>query len=184
MHGLVSLLPSPYYEQVKALWTELEEDCGLQGIKTTPYPHFSWQIAQDYDFDSLEQIIRDVAQNSPPLTTRTTGIGIFTGLSPVIFIPLIKTVELMRFHAMLWERTRAAAKGLSPYYSPETWTPHISLAYGDTDKENIAGVMAKLAFRSFTWEMTIDHLALIYEPTGEIGTLRYHFKFSGLPLNS
>lgn len=178
MHGLVTLLPSPHYELVEAVWKELEEDCGLRGIKVTPYPHFSWQIAQDYDFPSLEQVMHSIATSVSPLQLRTTGIGIFTGPRPVIFIPLVKTAELIELHTTIWERTQEVAHGLSPYYSPEVWMPHISLAYDDVDKSNIAGVMAKLAFRSFTWEMLIDNIALIYEPSGETGRLEYQFNFS------
>ena len=54
MHGLVSLLDPEHYQQVENLWNELEEECGLEGIKVTPYPHFSWLIAEDFDWESFE----------------------------------------------------------------------------------------------------------------------------------
>jgi 2'-5' RNA ligase len=178
MHGLVSLLPQPYYERVNRLWKELEEECGLVGMKTTPYPHFSWQIAQDYDLERLESIMREIAKDTEPLQAQTTGLGIFSGPRPVIFIPLVKTRNLLDFHSIVWDKAQEAGHDLSPYYSPQAWMPHISLAYGDVGRSNIAAVMEKLAFQTFDWEMTIDNIALIYEPTGSTGDLRYHFKFS------
>jgi 2'-5' RNA ligase len=178
MHGLVSLLPQPYYQQVEDLWKELEEELGLYGIRVTPYPHFSWQIAPDYQFQAMETILRDFADGSSPLTVRTAGLGVFTGPRPVVFIPLVKTIELIEFHARLWESVLPASPDPSPYYHPRSWMPHITLAFEDVQAENIAGVMHILGFRPFAWEMQIDEIALIVQPSGEVGKLhsRYPFK--------
>jgi 2'-5' RNA ligase len=181
MHGLVSILPPPYYQQVEALWQELAEEHHLHGIRVTPYPHFSWQIAQEYDFDLLEKIVRDIAASTPPFVVNTTGIGLFTGYRPVIFIPVVKTAAMIALHARIWKRAQPASQKLSPYYRPTAWMPHISLAYEDIDPENIAAIMQKLAFRSFDWEMTIDNISLIYEPDGKTGALKFRVELTGHP---
>jgi 2'-5' RNA ligase len=54
--------------------------------------------------------------------------------------------------------------------------PHVSLAYEDVNRGNVGRVMEHLAWQSFDWEMVVDNIALIYEPTGEIGTLKYKFE--------
>ena len=36
MHGLVTLLPEPYFAQVESLWDGLEVNFGLNGIRITP----------------------------------------------------------------------------------------------------------------------------------------------------
>lgn len=41
MQGFVTLLPTPYFEQVKLLWDGLEDRFGLRFIQMTPIPHFS-----------------------------------------------------------------------------------------------------------------------------------------------
>ena len=179
MHGLVSILPQPYYAQVEALWQELESEHRLQGIRVTPLPHFSWQIAREYDFERLETILRDIAARTPPFTVRTTGLGLFTGFRPVLFIPVIKNAALLQLHTMIWEQTQPASQGLSFYYNPEHWTPHISLAYEDIDAANIGPILQALTFRPFNWEMTIDNIALIYEPEGEIGKLKFQIPLHG-----
>jgi 2'-5' RNA ligase len=177
MHGLVSLLPAPFYAKVESLWEELERDFGLSGIKVTPYPHFSWQIAEDYDFERLEVIVKKVAQEATPFVVRTTGLALFTGETPVIYVPVVKTTELLEFHTVVWERTEKASIGRSVYYAPEAWMPHISLAYEDVSRDNIGRVMERLAFQTFDWEMAVDNIALIYEPAGEVGQLEYRFAF-------
>jgi 2'-5' RNA ligase len=173
MHGLVSLLPSPFYTQVESLWRELERDFGLSGIQVTPYPHFSWQIAEDYDFERLETIVQEVAREIAPFVVRTTGLALFTGPSPVIYVPVVKTARMVELHALLWERTAAASQDRSALYAPENWMPHISVAYEDVDRENIGPVIERLAFQTFNWEMTVENVALICEPTGEIGGLQF-----------
>jgi len=61
MHGLVSLLNAEYSAKVEVLWQELEDDCGLTGIHVTPLAHYSWQIAEDYDWAKLEPLLAKLA---------------------------------------------------------------------------------------------------------------------------
>jgi 2'-5' RNA ligase len=119
------------------------------------------------------------ARELPPITIRTAGLGLLSGPRPVIFIPIVKNMALMEIQASLWERLSRAARGLSPFYEPAQWMPHISLAYEDVDQTNLAQVILTLCANPFAWEMTIDNLALIYQPTGAVGELRYHLKFQG-----
>ncbi len=178
MHGLVSLLPDPFYKQVESTWQRLESEMGLRGIRVTPYPHFSWQIAEDYDLDRLQPILEQIASQTKPFPAYTAGIGLFTGPRPVIFISLVKTPELMQFHSLVWEHVLGTSTAASPYYSPENWVPHISLAYEDVTSENIGEVMKKFAFQSYTWEMQVDNFAFIYEPKGIIGRLCFKIPFA------
>lgn len=173
MHGLVSLLPEPYSQRVEDLWTELETCHGLQGIRVTPFAHFSWQIAWAYDFAGLEAVLHELAAVTHPFSVRTCGLGLFTGLRPVLYIPVVKDAALVRLHAAIWEAAQPHAERLSPYYGPTQWMPHISLAYEDLDEENIGSIMQTLVSRSFNWEMCIDNLAAIYEPEGETGALKF-----------
>ena len=36
MHGLISIQPTPSYDQIESLWEELETEHKLQGIQVTP----------------------------------------------------------------------------------------------------------------------------------------------------
>lgn len=179
MHGLVSLLPEPYYEQVEAIWDMLERDCGLVGIRVTPYPHFSWQIAQEYDFAQLEEILHDLVRDTVPIVVRTSGIGVFTGRRPVIYINVVKSAQVLALHEKVWEATQAVAIGVSPSYHPHAWMPHVSLAYEDVTHANVAPVIGRLAFENYSWEMTINSISVIYEPAGEVGDLRLNMEFQG-----
>ena len=179
MHGLVSLLPDPYYSKVSEVWEELDNRFGLKGVQVTPLPHFSWQIGENYNFDKLEEAMKGITSRTKPFTVRTTGLGIFSGDEPVIFIQIVKTVELITLHGEIWEECGQFCEGISQYYSPQNWMPHISLVYKDVDTENIPEAMEWLAFQSYDWEMVVDNLSFIYEPEGEFSSLKYSFPFIG-----
>jgi 2'-5' RNA ligase len=49
------------------------------------------------------------------------------------------------------------------YYSPAQWMPHITIGFGDITSENLPGIMHWLSERDFTWEFTVDNLAIIYD---------------------
>jgi len=163
MNGIASLLNDPQKTQVEAIWQELEEKCGLIGVRTTPFPHFTYQVVEAYDQAQLEPILQEIAHHAQPFTVHTTGLGLFTGKSPVIYLPLAKNDNLLHFHRLVWDRTKTVAQGISPYYAPELWVPHITLALGDITNSNLACAIDALAFGDFNWEISVDTLAFIGE---------------------
>jgi 2'-5' RNA ligase len=176
MHGLVSLLDDVHYSIVVNLWKELEEKFELTGIKVTPFPHFSWQVAEDYNVDKIEDLMRETAKELKPFKIRTTGLGIFAGENPVLYITVSIDKTLLSFHEMIFNKFSVITKGALEYYNPGIWVPHISLAYTDLNQENIGDVISFLSFQDYHWEIDIDNIAFIYEPNGMIGDLRYRIK--------
>ena len=49
MHGIISLLDNDHYQLVEEVWAELEREFSVHGVYVTPYPHFSYHVAQGYD---------------------------------------------------------------------------------------------------------------------------------------
>ena len=179
MHSLVSLLDDSHYKMVEDIWRELETKFGLTGIKVTPFPHFSWQVVEDYDWDIIAEKMKEISENISPFIIRTSSLGIFSGKSLIIFIAITKDLDLINHHETIFNTIEPVSKGIVPYYHPNVWVPHISLAYTDVTENNIGAIMKFLAFRNFNWEIEIDNLTLIYEPTGSIGQLKHKFKFTG-----
>lgn len=161
MNGVVSLLDDEHYQQVEALWAELAECFGLQGVYITPFPHFSYQVADYYDTQQLEPILRQAASKISPFQIKTTGLGIFTGTQPVLYIPVVRSLELSQVHQTLWQAISQAGQGILDYYMPENWMPHITIGFGDLQPNLLPEVTRLLGTRDFTWEMTINHFAFI-----------------------
>jgi 2'-5' RNA ligase len=157
---------------VEDIWDELEDKFGVNAIRITPYPHFSWQIGEEYDVLSLKQSLEEIALNQPAFTVQTTGLGLFSGEKPVLFIAVVKSPELMAFHRRIWDALLPITNGAHPYYSPQNWVPHISIVYEDLTAENIGGILKLLSFRPYYWEFQVENLSFIYEPAGVCGTLQ------------
>jgi len=176
MNAIISLLPEPYYQIVEQLWDKLENEVGLRGIRAVPYPHFSWQGAIEYEEKGLELILRTMADLSKPIKVQTSGLGLFTGKSPVLFINVIKSPQLMRMHQQIWSGVRPIGKGFNLYYEPEVWQPHISLAMDDVTPEKIGPVMKELSTMDFNWTFEVDNFSY-YVSDSPAGRIKHKFLF-------
>jgi 2'-5' RNA ligase len=166
MNGIASLLDGPATARVERLWQELEVRCGLVGVKLTPFPHFTWQVTEDYDLPQFEVALRALAGQLEPFSIHTSGLGLFTGENPIIYVSIVKDESLMRFHSLLWEKMAGIASHPAPYYSPAQWVPHITLAYNDLTSANLDCAIQLLAFQTFNWEIQIDNLILVAQSEG------------------
>lgn len=163
MHGVVSLLDDKHCALVEHLWDELETGPGVRGLYKTPFPHFSYHVAEGYDVDLLESILPYLASHYLPLRVRTTGLGIFSGDHPVLHVAVVRSPVLSALHKRLWHGLTTASAGTVEYYHPEQWMPHITLADGDALKEHLPDVVRLLSPLAFDWEIEVNNLSLIYD---------------------
>jgi 2'-5' RNA ligase len=180
MHGIVTVLNDPQYSFVEGLWAELEEVCGLAGIKKTPIPHFSWQVAEDYDFEALRPSLQVIAETTLPFSVRCTGLGIFSGQKQILYIPVVRDAVLSQLHAQIWLALSGIGINPSPLYAPQIWVPHITLAHSDLGREGLDCAMHLLAFRSFDWELVVDNLTLVYQENDQVGSVHYRLPLTGV----
>ncbi len=166
MEGVVSLLDERHYALAEALWAELEQACGLRGVNLTPFPHFSYQVAERYDRAALDGALERFAAEAPPFVVTTAGLGLFTGPRPVVYLPLVRTAALSRFHAALWQAIAGAGFDVQAYYHPDSWMPHITIGFGDVDAEGAAAIVRQLAVRLLNWEIAVQSVAFIGETEG------------------
>jgi len=164
MYAVVSLLDPKHHQLVKDLWAELRREFAVRKVYEAPEPHFSYQLAGNYNVESLRPILRQFAASKTPFQVRTGGLGIFTGPHPVIYIPVVRSPELMQFHEALWQEISSTASGVEDYYHPARWVPHITIGIDDINKDNLSQIVHLLAQRDFDWEITVDNITLIYNP--------------------
>ena len=177
MHAVVSLFDEPTTQAIKNLWTELATDFGVRHLaEVLPYPHFSYQIAHHYDEARLTHLVEQLAYQSTPFPLRADGLALFTGSHPVLYVPIVRTIELSHFHQSVWQTVSQAAEGIPSYYEPNSWVPHITLAEHDLQAESLARIMTRFFTRELLWEIPIDNLAIIWD-TGTQQEFRYQFHF-------
>ena len=177
MQGVVSLLDDEHYKQIEGVWEELSQKFGVRGIYATPFPHFTYQVSEEYDPKAVESALQRIAAQSEPFVVRTGGLGVFTAAKPVLYVPVVRAPALDRLHAEIWRLLGGTPEGgAAQYYAPDMWLPHITLAHGDIDADQLAEVVRLLVRRNFHWEMEVNNLSYIYDTGTEQG-LRCRFNF-------
>jgi hypothetical protein len=179
MEGVVTILGEPHYSLVESLWHQVNEICHLEGVKPTDIPHFSWHVAETYAEGRLAGILREICAETEPFTVQTAGLGMFTAEKCVLYITLVKDAPLFAFHQKLWERLQGVGERPSPYYSPEQWVPHITLAYQNLGGAELSCAVGELACKPFVWQVQVDNLAAIGEEGLQSGKGLLRFPFGG-----
>ena len=172
LHGVWSLLDSEATGRTRNAWSRLERDFGLRGVLAAPYPHFSYQIVYGYDRAAVESALSTLADEIEPFEVRTTGLATFAGPWPTVYITVEKDALLRATHGRVWTACLPFAVNPVPYYGPDSWTPHISLAYGDESNsvpltgDQVREILATMSHSDFHWTISIDNLALIEDDGG------------------
>jgi 2'-5' RNA ligase len=174
MHGVVSLLDDEHYALVEDLWDELEKRLGVRGLYNTPFPHFSYHVAEGYDVDLLESILPRLASRCATFRVRTAGLGVFSGDHPVLYVAVVRSPTLTALQQTLWQELAGASVGTVEYCDPEQWVPHITLANGDVLKDQLPEIVRMLSPRAFDWDIAASNLSLIYD-TGTAQEVRLRF---------
>ncbi|KAA3647101.1 MAG: 2'-5' RNA ligase family protein [Chloroflexi bacterium] len=177
IRAVVSILSELYYAQVEALWDLLEKECGLPTMQEGSIPHFSWQIADDYDADELHNDLQLLVKETGAFEVATNGLGVFTGDRLVIYLQVVKTPQLASMHQVLWKRTQPYSTDLSPLYAPNAWMPHITLASEDVDVNALECIMRKLGERELNWKMNVDNFSIVVQEEERGGYVHTKYKF-------
>ena len=159
--AVASLLPDDAAQRVRDIWANLDTELGLRGATISPLPHFSYQVARDYNLDVLQEVVASLAEGARALRVQTAGLGVFTGPAPILHLPIVRSPELARFHVAVWSAASVAAEKLDQHYHPASWVPHVSLAFGDTTPAKAAAAVELLAERDLAWDVELDNLAIV-----------------------
>lgn len=162
IEAVISFLDDEHDERVRKLWAALEENFGLQGIYGTPFPHFSYHGAEGYEATYTRRLLEQVARETEPFTVHTSGLGVFTGPAPVLYLPVVRAPALASCHQALWAGLSSLAETPNTYYHPMYWVPHITLAYSDLTYELLPQVIRFLSEQDTNWDLEVANLALAY----------------------
>jgi len=175
MYAIISEIDEQSGEKVNQIWRKLCEACGLGAIYATPTPHFTWLTAEKLDVEKIKIILSALVKNSPDISTHTFGLGLFSGDHPVLFLPLVKTIEMINFHQRIWDKISPHCKDLNMYYSPDFWLPHITLALKDISRENLACAVNEIGFEKIELKVSMTSIAIAEHEDEKIGSILERF---------
>lgn len=179
MYVVISELDSISSADVGKIWRELHDACGLKEIYTIPVPHFTWFASDSLDVTSSALMLSKLTANAQSLKIHTFGLGLFTGEHPVLYLPMVKSEEMLRLHREIWDLAVPYCEGPKHYYSPAFWIPHITLALKDLTRENIACGINQIAFETIEHYVTIDSLSIAEYADESLGKTFEKIKFNG-----
>ncbi len=163
MLAITSLLNTQNADRINRLIQSLETEFGLDDVQATPDPHITYQLAGVRKRSALRQVLHEVARRTKPFMAHTTGLGIFPGPNPVIYIPVLRSDALNQLHYRIHQATAPLCLRTDKFSGPDCWLPHISLALHDTTPELLGPVMQYLNCQTFDLKLAITNLAILRE---------------------
>ena len=181
MLAITSLLSPPHVLRINAVIKKLEEKFGIDDVQATLDPHLTYQLAGVRKLSALKDALADVAASTAPFPAFTTGLGVFPGERPVIYIPVLRSDALNALHRRILAATAPLCLRTDKFSGPDCWLPHISLALHDTTADLLGPVLSYLNQETYNLKIIIDNLAILRQE-GDLFVKEEVFEMgSGLP---
>ncbi|QMU28532.1 2'-5' RNA ligase family protein [Adhaeribacter radiodurans] len=161
MVAVVSLLDAEHSKIVNGIIDDLERIFGLRGVKITADPHITWLICEVEKLAQLKTYLSEAAGQTNSVRVKTTGLGIFPGEHPVVFVPVIRADGFNQVHAELYRGIRTFSRNTINFYDPDNWVPHISLALRDTTPKILPEIISYLNKRTYNWDIELNNFSIL-----------------------
>jgi 2'-5' RNA ligase len=161
MLAITSLLNPRNAARINRIIKSLEDKFGLDDVQDTPDPHITYMLAGTKKHEALHQVLHQVARTTEPFDAFSTGLGLFPGKNPVIYIPVLRSNALNHLHLRLLDATSSLCLRTDKFSQPDCWLPHISLALHDTTPELLGPVMQYLNEQTYNLKLRINNLAIL-----------------------
>ncbi|MEP7216108.1 MAG: 2'-5' RNA ligase family protein [Anaerolineaceae bacterium] len=160
MPGILFLLDEANRDRIERLWDQIEREFDVAKGYPGALPHFTLHLANSYDLEATQAELEDIANARAPFDVTTTGLGVFTGELPIVYIPVIRTRTLDDLHLRLYRSLGPHCSGHVPYYAPASWMPHISIGQVNIAPHMLSSLLAWLSHQPLSWEMSAATLAI------------------------
>lgn len=163
IYALASLITFDKDPAMQSTWDRIQRVFEIAGMTLTELPHFSWHVAEEYDFERLGKRLDQVVKNLSPVNLHIAGAGIFSGENPVIYLPVTKTPRISAIHTEISTWIRDYTSTTNPNYDPDFWIPHITLSSEGFNSDGICQVISELAYIPMNVGFPVDHFAILYK---------------------
>ncbi len=161
MLAITTLLSPTHAARINRIIERLEAKFGIDDVQATPDPHLTYQLAGVQKLSALNEVLADVAANTKPFPAFTTGLGVFPGERPVIYIPVLRSDALNALHHRIIAATAPLCLRTDKFSGPDCWLPHISLALHDTTPDLLGPVLRFLNEETYNLKIEVNNLAIL-----------------------
>lgn len=164
MPGVIALLDPAHSAKVEALWDTMAREFAVPRGYSGGIPHITFHLG-NHDVDAgADKVVETVARRTPPLVITTAGVGVFGGSPPVLYLAVARTTEVAALAAELSDALGAAGFPSSdPYFAPEKWIPHITIAHRNLTGLDLGPLLAWLVQQPLAWEIALSSLSIARE---------------------
>lgn len=150
-------------EKIHTIWNELDFACEMNQVKLAPIPHFSYVTYEGVvNHDAIFEALQRVAAEMEPFQIQVSGLGVFQGKTPILYLPIVKTKLLIELHAKILNDVLKHVEKASPFYLEENWIPHITLAIRDVNLDNLSCAVDQCMQFDLSFRLKVDQLAILY----------------------
>ncbi len=161
MLAITTLLSAPHAALINRIIKKLERKFGIDDVQATPDPHLTYQLAGVQKLSALKEVLADVAATTAPFAAFTTGLGVFPGERPVIYIPVLRSDALNALHHRIIAATAPLCLRTDKFSGPDCWLPHISLALHDTTPDLLGPVLNFLNEETYNLKLEVNNIAIL-----------------------
>ena len=161
MLAITTLLNAPTADRINGIIKSLETKFGLDDVQATPDPHLTYQLVGVEQPDTLEAVLAGVAATTPRFVAHSTGLGVFPGPQPVIYIPVLRSNRLNALHGHILRAIAPLCFQTDKFSASDLWLPHISLALHDTTPELLGPVLMYLNQETYNLAFEIENIAIL-----------------------
>lgn len=163
MAGVISLLEGDDAGRVERLWDRMEREFGVPRGFPGAVPHVSYHLGEYPADEALRAGMAAVARRTRPFAAQISGIGIFGGPNPVVYLAVARGPRLSKVHTEVRSTLTELGYENNAYYEPDNWLPHITIAQQNLAPEALPAVAAWLASEAIQFSFEVTNLALATE---------------------
>lgn len=179
MWAIVTKIPLPYYTEILNIWNSITDKFGYSGVKMMPIPHFTWHLADKYNFKEVEHILRETCAETKPFIIETSGLAFFKNEMFVAYNGIQKSGTLKNLHKSICKKISTHCVNPLSYYLPNEWSPHITLVFQDKgaigEPEKLLKYLKGLDLK---WKFAVDNFHVIKHDNQTGTKVKLKIKFS------
>lgn len=114
---------------MRQIWARMAESGVSSFLSAGPYrPHLTCAIYAELDIAKLAPALASLALSQKRFPVTLAYPGIFAGEEATVFLAATVSQTLLTFHQQVSRLTHLHGKQPNPFYLPNCWNPHCSVA--------------------------------------------------------